>query len=114
MGLFDVKPKTIKDMGEETFLDVPFYKRDRQYNVIYINPVIYSKIFNKKYNYEEAVKDINEKFCVTLVSNDDKSELGQAYIDKQGDPTDIALNGNKGSGRAFYLYENCNIKGESF
>ena len=112
MGQFDVKPKTIEEIGKETFLTVPFYKRNRQYNVIYINPEIYSKIFNKKYNYEEAVKDINEKFCVTLVAEDDKREFGQAYIDKQGDPTDIALNGNKGSGRAFYLYGNCNIKGE--
>ena len=43
-----------------------------------------------------------------FVSRENKGEvIGYGYVDKQVDPTDIALNGNKGSGRAFYLYENC-------
>ena len=60
--------------------------------------------------YETAKKDIINKFSVTLKKSD--VVLGYGYVDKQKDPTDISLNGNKGSGRAFYLYENCNIKGE--
>lgn len=103
-------PKTLNDIGIENFLKVPFYKRDNNVDVIYINPIIYEKVFRKKYNYEEAKKDIIEKFSVTLQSK--KEIIGYGYVDKQADPTDIALNGNKGSGRAFYLYENCNIKGE--
>jgi len=107
---FNKIPKTIEDIGKDTFLKVPIYKRNNNVKVIYINPFIYEKVFEKKYNYEEAKKDIIEKFSVTL---EDKGEIiGYGYVDKQVDPTDIALNGNKGSGRAFYLYEKCNIKGE--
>lgn len=107
---FNKIPKTLKDIGIDNFIKTPFYKRDNNIEVIYINSVIYEKVFGKKYNYEEAKKDIIEKFSVTL---EEKGEIiGDGYVDKQADPTDIALNGNKGSGRAFYLYENCNIKGE--
>lgn len=107
---FSKIPKTIEDIGTDIFIKVPFYKRDNDVEVIYINPIIYEKVFGKKYNYEEAKKDIIERFSVTL---EDKGEIiGYGFVDKQADPTDIALNGNKGSGRAFYLYEKCNIKGE--
>lgn len=107
---FNKMPKTIEDIGIDNFLKIPFYKRDTDVEVIYINPVIYEKVFDKKYESEEAKKDIIKRFSVTL---EDKGEIiGDGYVDKQADPTDIALNGNKGSGRAFYLYENCNIKGE--
>lgn len=107
---FNKKPKTLEDIGLDSFLKVPFYKRNSNVDVLYINPNLYEKIFGKEYNYEEAKKDIVEKFSVTL---ENKGEvIGYGYVDKQVDPTDIALNGNKGSGRAFYLYKNCNIKGE--
>lgn len=107
---FSKIPKTLEDIGIDNFLKVPFYKRDNKLEVIYINPIIYEKVFGKKYNYEEAKKDIIERFSVTL--EDNGGIVGYGFVDKQADPTDIALNGNKGSGRAFYLYENCNIKGE--
>lgn len=105
-------PKTIKDIGEDIFLKLPFYKRKNEVDVIYINPVIYERIFKKKYDYESAKKDIIEKFSVTLNRDLGNEKLGFGFVDKQGDPTDIALNGNKGSGRAFYLYKQCNIKGD--
>jgi len=107
---FSKMPKTLEDIGTDNFLKIPFYKRNNNLEVVYINPIIYEKVFSKKYNYEQAKKDIIERFSVTL---EEKGEIiGYGYVDKQADPTDIALNGNKGSGRAFYLYENCNIKGE--
>lgn len=112
MKEFDNKPKTIDDIGKDTFISLPFYKRNKEHKVIYINPSLYEEIFEKEYDYETAIKDIKERFSVTLDEALGKEKLGDAYVDKQGDPTDIALNGNKGSGRAFYLYENCNIKGE--
>lgn len=106
---FSNKPATINEIGDNVFIRIPFYKSTKDLNIVYINPVIYKKVFEKEYNYEQAKKDIIEKFSVTLEENDQM--LGYGYVDKQIDPTDIALNGNKGSGRAFYLYENCNIKG---
>lgn len=107
---FNKIPKTLEDIGKDNFLKIPLYKRNTNIDVIYINPTIYETIFEKKYNYDEAKKDIIEKFSVTIENKGDF--IGYGYVDKQADPTDIALNGNKGSGRAFYLYENCNIKGE--
>ncbi len=108
---FSSEPKAVKDMGETVFLKLPFYKKEGKVNVFYINPKIYEKVFGKKYNFEEAKKDIIDKFFVTINGNG-KKEMGYGYVDRQGDPTDIALNGNKGSGRAFYLYKNCNLKGD--
>ena len=76
--------------------------------MIYVNPRLYEKIYHKKFDYDEAIKEIKRDFSVTLDSKIGNEYNGDVYIDKQGDPTDIALNGNKGSGRAFYIYENCN------
>ena len=106
------KPKAIDIIGEEAFLKLPFYRSKKQVNVVYINSKLYEKVFNKKYDYESAKKDILDKFAVTLEGSSEEEVLGYGYVDRQNDPTDIALNGNKGSGRAFYLYENCNIKGD--
>lgn len=107
---FNKKPKTLEDIGIENFLKVPFYKRKNNVEVVYINPIIYEKVFGKKFEFKQAKQDILDKFAITLENNGDC--IGYGYVDRQADPTDIALNGNKGSGRAFYLYENCNIKGE--
>lgn len=106
------QPKASNNMGDDMFLKLPFYKRKNKVNVIYINPKIYEKIFKKTYTYETAKKDIIDRFSVTLETDYNDELLEYGYVDKQGDPTDIALNGNKGSGRAFYLYGNCNLKGE--
>lgn len=106
---FDELPKELDNIGKEVFLKVPFYKRNNPGEVIYINKELYEKLFGKKYQYERAKKDIIDRFSVTL---DNTGEyLGEGFVDRQSDPTDIALNGNKGSGRAFYLYRNCNVKG---
>ena len=106
------RPRAINSIGDSVFIKLPFYRSKKQVNVIYINSELYEKVFNKKYDYETAKKDILDKFAVTLEGTNDEEVLGYGYVDKQTDPTDIALNGNKGSGRAFYLYENCNIKGD--
>ena len=109
---FENTPKTIQDIGEEAFISVPVFKRNKDHDVIYINKKLYEKIYNKKFVYEEALKDIERDFSLTLDKTIGSKEVSRAYIDRQGDPTDIALNGNKGSGRAFYVYENSNIKGD--
>lgn len=109
---FEHSPKTIKDIGQDAFISVPSYKRKKDHDVIYVNPRLYEKIYHKKFDYDEAIKEIKRDFSVTLDSKIGNEYNGDVYIDKQGDPTDIALNGNKGSGRAFYIYENCNIKGD--
>lgn len=44
---FSKIPKTLKDIGIDNFLKVPFYKKDNNLEVIYINPIIYEKVFEK-------------------------------------------------------------------
>lgn len=105
------KPKCIDIMGKDLFVSMPIYKELNDFSVVYVNEKLYEKIFNKKYNFEEAEKDIKNNFLFTLYDNGTPS-IGNVYIDKQGDPTDISLNGNEGSGRAYYVGSNYNIKGE--
>ena len=60
MKEFDNKPKTIDDIGKDTFISLPFYKRNKEHEVIYINPSLYEEIFEKEYDYKTAIKDIKE------------------------------------------------------
>lgn len=105
------KPKCINAMGKDLFVTMPLYKELNDFPVIYVNEKLYEKIFNKKYVFEEAVKDIKDNFSFTLHDNG-TSSIGNCYIDKQKDPTGIAMNENLGSGRAYYVGSNYNIKGE--
>ena len=105
------KPKCIESMGKDLFVTMPIYKETKDFSIVYINEKLYEKIFNKKYNYEEAKEDIKNSFSFTVYDNRTNS-IGNAYIDKQKDPTGIALNENIGSGRAYYIGDNYNIKGE--
>lgn len=105
------KPKCIDTMGNDLFVTMPIYKELDDFSVIYVNEKLYERIFNKKYIFEEAVKDIKDNFSFTLYENG-TSSIGKCYVDKQGDPTGIALNENLGSGRAYYIGSNYNIKGE--
>jgi hypothetical protein len=105
------KPKCIDEMGSDLFVTMPIYQELNDYPVIYINKELYKKIFNKEYDFKEASKDIKKMFSVTLKDNGTDS-IGLSYIDKQADPSGISLSNNLGSGRAYYVGSNYNIKGE--
>ena len=55
---FEHSPKTIKDIGQDAFISVPSYKRKKDHDVIYVNPRLYEKIYHKKFDYDEAIKEI--------------------------------------------------------
>ena len=104
----------IKDLFKEENLCMQYvYKSRENYNVVYINSKLYEEIFKEKYEWEKAKEKISKMFSITL--NEEKSNkqiAGNAYSDKQLDPTGIGLSGNLGSGRA-YFYGSCfNIKGD--
>lgn len=106
-------PSSIDLIGEEVFIKLPLYKRRYPLTPIYINPVIYEEMFGNKYDWESAAETISSYFSVTIDKSLSENEIiGYVYVDKQGDPTDVALNGNKGSGRAYYIDKYCNLKGE--
>lgn len=91
------------------FIKQKYYKSEIQYTPLYINGLLYEQLFEKKYDYNKAFVDIQNKFSITLTKN--QNELGYVDVDKQMDPLNISLAGNKGSGRAFFFEEYYNIKG---
>lgn len=108
------EPTIKKFFKEENLIEQPVYESNIEYVPMYINPKLYEKFFNKTYKWQEAKDDITKEFSVTLdINESNKAKVkGKAYVDKQYDPLNIALNGNIGSGRAYY-YEKCfNIKGD--
>lgn len=108
------KPKCIDQKGEEVFLKVPLYRRKSKYKILYVNPKLFEKYFHTTYTFEKACEYLSGYFSVTINEHykDNNIKIGDAYVDYQADPTNIALDGNKGSGRAYYIGENFNIKGE--
>lgn len=108
------KPKCIDKIGIEVFLKIPLYERKSKYKLLYVNPILFEKYFHTNYSFEKACKYLAGYFSVTINEHYKKNniQIGDAYVDYQADPTNIALDGNMGSGRAYYIGENFNIKGE--
>lgn len=107
-------PKSLNIIGEEVFVVNKLYKRKSGIVPIYINSSLFEELFKVKYEWESAKKIISDFCSVTIDKKEavDLNQIGSAYIDMQGDPTDIALSGNKGSGRAYYFGDMFNLKGE--
>lgn len=103
-------PNDVSKIGD-IFIDRPLYKRKKKHKLIYYNETLLNMIFGK---IDDPRKFLEDYFSVTI--NDcykkDDNVIGSAYIDKQKDPTNISLDGNLGSGRAYYLDKNFNLKGE--
>lgn len=104
----------IKKLFKDDNLSVqPVYKTREEYDVLYINEKLYEEIFKEKYEWNRAVEKIKNKFSITLdKENSNNVIVGNAFSDKQFDPTGMALSGNLGSGRAYFYEENFNIKGD--
>lgn len=104
----------IKEFLNEKYLSQEeVYASKEKYNVIYINEKLYEKIFNEKYEWENASKKIEDMFSITLDKNNSNGvKIGEGFADMQEDPFGIALSNNLGSGRAFFYGSNFNIKGE--
>lgn len=104
---------SVKLIGKDSFIEVPLYKRIDELDIVYINERVYETIFHRPFLYGEAKQDILSLFSVTMDESKGLFKMNiNGYVDYQSDPTDIAMNGNLGSGRAFYLYDDFNIKGE--
>jgi len=100
-------------IGKDTFLELPIYKRKKKLKLIYVNPNLYERLI-EPYSFAKAKNYLEEYFSITINDeyrlNDDV--VGFGYADYQGDPSGIALDGNKGSGRAYYVSDRFNLKGE--
>ena len=108
------EPVIKKYFESSSLVEQPVYKASTEYVLIYVNSKIYEDVFDKKFDWDTASKDVAEYFSVTLdINASDKAKVvGTAVVDKQYDPLNIASNGNAGSGRAFYFQKYFNIKGD--
>lgn len=104
-------PSIVEHLDSELFLKIPLYQTKIPYQPLYINDILFSKFFPMSDSLEDQKKLISQLFSVTL-DNATNTQVGWAYVDRQADPMNIALNGNIGSGRAFYTGKYFNIKGE--
>ena len=106
-------PNIKKEFKEENLCEQYVYKAKENYTVVYVNSKLYEEIFEEEYEWEKASKKISEMFSITLnEENSNKEIIGKAFSDKQLDPTGMALSGNLGSGRAYFLGSKFNIKGD--
>ena len=109
-------PKAVTRLGEDLFLKVPLYQAKDPHIPIYINHALFKKyipLYKQNYTWDNMCRWITTNFSLTLNIKQSKGiQIGFAYVDKQADPSHIALQGNTGSGRAFYVGSIFNIKGE--
>lgn len=112
-------PQALQILGEETFLKLPLYKAKTPYTVLYVNTELFQHCFNQKpfeeenTSFQQMAKVIQDLFSFTLDAEKGAGKpIADAYVDRQADPLKLSLNGNLGSGRAYYQYLPFNIKGE--
>ena len=85
------------------------YAAKNKYKPIYINISLYEELFNEKFDFDKASKKMSDMFSIT--TKDTGMLIDTCLVDYQACPLNLSLNGNKGSGRAFF-YKDFNIKGD--
>lgn len=111
---FNESPDAFKRLGNNVFLKIPLYRSVREYVPVYINTALYYRyICDAHTSWQQMSCTLLENFSVTInAANAAGEAMGYAYADRQSDPLGISLHGNLGSGRAYYLGQHFNIKGE--
>lgn len=109
-------PGALNRVGDDVFLPVQSYKLpDHNTEAIYFNRNLTQAYFGPEETTETVSDKINGSLSVHLAPQDKKygalDPYLPAYVDYQKDPSGIAMSGNLGSGRAFYLGRRFNIKG---
>lgn len=106
-------PNIKKLFKNENLVEQKIYRAKKKYKLIYVNKELYEELFDEKYEYETAKEKLENMFSVTLNEEMSTGEIiGEAFADRQFDPSNIALSGNQGSGRAFFFLEHFNVKGD--
>ena len=105
-------PGIMNKISENNLVEHNVYKAKQKYSLVYVNKELYKKIFKEEYSSSSKQK-LEEMFSLTIEENYSNGEkVGKGYADRQYDESGIALSGNKGSGRAFFYYDNFNFKGD--
>ena len=96
---------------KEILVKQTLYRPIKKYQALYINEVLYEQIFNEEFVWDKSSKKIEEMFSITTTKTDNELNF-HGFSDLQTDPLNIALSGNDGSGRAFFINDIYNIKGQ--
>lgn len=106
------QPQAITRLHPEIFVEERARKLEAyEFEVVYTNNSLLKGLgLLSTGNQDEIDQMIGECFAYTL-SDEIKPEHRIVYADRQADPTDIALSGNEGSGRACYIGSDFNSKG---
>lgn len=109
------QPGAYLRMGSSLFVETPLYRAIKTCHPVYINSDAYRRIFACKHipSWDEMAQTLGVLFSTTIEPEHGTGEvLATAYVDRQSDPLDLSLSGNLGSGRAYYIGRQFNIKGE--
>ena len=112
--LYQELPSSVDRLGPETFLKIPLFARSNKLQPLYINHALYSTFFPEasELQWQALSEHAAETFNVTIDEQESESgQVGWAYVDYQTD-VENPLNGNAGSGRAYFAGKQFNIKGE--
>jgi len=113
MEVINDKSNLMQYFNKDNLVKQPVYESKKEFTPVYINEKLYEEIFNEKYDQKHAFEKVFQTFSITLNKEKSTNKLvGYGYADKQEDPMGISLSGNEGSGRAFFLGERFNIKGD--
>lgn len=105
-------PCIMKKMNKENLVDHDVYEAKEKYKLIYVNKDLYKEVFGEEYGNSSKEK-LENLFSLTIEKDfSNGKKVGVGYADMQYDESGIALSGNKGSGRAFFYYDNFNFKGD--
>lgn len=110
-------PEALKRLAPDMFVEEKARKlRPEEYSVVYTNNSLLKGLgYIKNENQIEIDKIIGDAFAYKIKERQfqahGRCKYKTVYADKQCDPTDIALAGNKGSGRSCYIGSEFNIKG---
>jgi hypothetical protein len=112
-SLLSHTPEAVNRLGTDVFVKLPLFRTQKRYLPIYINRNLYREFFGEINSFEQMREVIIDHFSVTIDTEEPHGEqVGWAYADRQYDPLNIALKDNLGSGRAYYVGQCFNIKGE--
>jgi hypothetical protein len=107
-------PAAVERQGEALFVKTPLYRSQRSCRPVYIDPDLYARFWGEpNATWETMAATLASFFSITIEPQRAAgAPIGWAYVDRQADPLGVALAGNQGSGRAYYVGRAFNVKGE--
>jgi hypothetical protein len=104
------EPEAVARLGAERFVQVPIRRvKIGDAKALYFDPALLRDFYDRDLSRQALGKVFATDFALDLEVGKPVELTGQ--VDRQGDPSNIGLSGNLGSGRAFYVGDVFNLKG---